>query len=108
LADCHAGWCEVRWLCTTGDGDDDNDSCRFHHLAPLSAESDGKALRLHFDSPQRAVTPGQAIVLYGPVETHPHGQTHDRDAVVAAATIASVGKTLHETGTSRQCTSRDY
>ena len=89
----------MRWHATGDDDFGDEDSC-FHQLAPLScaAKTDGKALRLQFDTPHRAATPGQAVVLYGPVESCTHGQTHDHDTVVAAATIAAIGPTVQETG----------
>jgi len=49
------------------------------HAVPAVAEQHGDALRVTFDRPQRAVTPGQAMVLY------------DGDTVVGGATIRRTG-----------------
>lgn len=96
---------------------------------PAGCLSDGEAeqsrrhgvcLRLTFLRPQRAVTPGQAVVLYGPMLPPPQGsdlehahssstlagamdvdavQSHDDDTVICAATIAYPGQSLYEQGT---------
>ena len=60
---------------------------------PGGAANDiGQRLRVRFHRPQRAATPGQAIVLYSPI-SEAGGQQ-----VVAAATIEATGPTCYEQG----------
>ncbi|MGO8920557.1 MAG: tRNA 2-thiouridine(34) synthase MnmA [Stellaceae bacterium] len=50
---------------------------RARQAGATATVEDGRVLRLHFDEPQRAVTPGQLVALYAP----------DGEEVVGAATI---------------------
>lgn len=74
------GWCDAELVDAAADG---------AHPSAGAERGSGAALRLVFHRPQRAVTPGQAVVLYGPalpVETRAPSGCCSR--IIAAATIA--------------------
>jgi hypothetical protein len=132
-----AEWCIVE---LASPHDAQTNCTRYYKLAPhdelAGCLSDGEAeqsrrhdvcLRLTFVRPQRAVTPGQAVVLYGPMLPPPQGRfgssdlehahssstmagamdavgvkSHDDDTVICAATIAFPGRSLYEQGTTSE------
>ena len=74
------GWCDAELVDAAADE---------AHPSAGAERGSGAALRLVFHRPQRAVTPGQAVVLYGPalpVETRAPSGCCSR--IIAAATIA--------------------
>ena len=100
------GWCDVE-LVSNGFINADGGS-RFSRLKPFWCPDGGtEQLLLHFHQPQRAATPGQAVVLYGPVLV---GTAEDQGdplcpqgpllghttPVLAAAVITNSGPTLYE------------
>ena len=77
------GWCDVELVDAAADE---------AHPSAGAERGSGAALRLVFHRPQRAVTPGQAVVLYGPALPVGGGQARADSTVdtriIAAATIA--------------------
>jgi tRNA-specific 2-thiouridylase len=56
---------EPRWLDEVLENEQLRVKIRYQHVGALARISrDGSKIRLHFDEPQRAVTPGQAAVFY--------------------------------------------
>ena len=116
------GWCDVELVGNADSGSSNSSSSSFCNMVPAgdvadqypasgsgSAPADeksggGLALRLHFLLPQRAVTPGQAVVLYGPLLSTDADSssftptTATDDAVIGSATIAFPGESLYEGG----------
>ena len=57
---------QVKWLSDPADEPlRAHAQIRYHHpAAPATITPDGDAVTVHFDTPQAAITPGQAVVVY--------------------------------------------